>query len=72
VTKTNTIYVELLDEGTKCWRPVQAEQIDGELYRMVGEKPEDEVWSFLTGDVVKCRKHTFQDGIGLLAYEKLN
>ena len=71
VNKTNTIYVELLEDGTKCWRPLQAEYIDGELYRIVSEKPEDEVWPFSIGDIVKCREHAFQDGIGLLAYEKL-
>jgi hypothetical protein len=70
VTKTDTIYVELLEEGTKCWRPVQAEHIDGEIYRIVGKKPEGETWPFSTGDTVKCKKQAFQDGVGLLAYEK--
>jgi hypothetical protein len=71
MTKIETIYLELLDEGTECWRPVQAEHIGGELYRIVDVKPEGEVWPYLTGDTVKCKKHTFQDGIGgLLAYEK--
>jgi len=68
---TKTVYLELLEEGTKCWRPVQAEHLNGELYRIVGQKPEGEVWPFSVGDIVKCRKHTFQNGIGLLAYEKL-
>jgi hypothetical protein len=72
VIKTNTIYVELLEEGTTCWRPVNAEQVDGELYRVVGKKPEDEVWPFSTGDIVKCKKRTFQSGLGLLAHEKSN
>ena len=67
----HTIYVALLKEGTDCWRPVQAESLGGELYRIVGERPDGEVWSFSVGDVVKCKERTFQGrGCELVAYEK--
>jgi hypothetical protein len=36
-TEKRTIYVELLEEGTPCWRPVDAEYLGNELYRIVGE-----------------------------------
>ena len=49
-----TIYVELLDEGTKCWRPVSAEHISDDVYRVLDFVPEGEVWSFQPGDVVRC------------------
>ena len=49
-----TVYVELLHEGVDVWRPVQAEHLGGNLYRLAGDKPADEVWAFAVGDVVKC------------------
>jgi hypothetical protein len=68
-----TIYVELLGEGTDCWRPVEAEHLGADLYRITGETPEDEVWSFSTGDTVKCKTQAFQtNGSGLVASEKIS
>jgi hypothetical protein len=49
MAEAQTIYVELLDEGTTCWRPVKAERVDGDAYRIVGDKPSDETWPF-SGD----------------------
>ena len=75
MTKANRviIYVELLEEGTPCWRPVEAEHLGSELYRIVGEKPEDEVWAFSVGDVVRCKLQAFQtDCPQLVAHEKAN
>jgi hypothetical protein len=72
-TEKRTIYVELLEEGTPCWRPVDAEYLGDKLYRIGGEKPEDEVWAFLVGDVVKCKLKAFQDGSSeLVAHERKN
>ncbi|HEU0368111.1 MAG TPA: hypothetical protein VFR42_02805 [Candidatus Acidoferrum sp.] len=71
MAKGTTIYIELLEEGTPCWRPVTAEHLDGDLYRIIGETPDDEVWPFVQGDVVKCRIRTFQSELPqLVAYEK--
>ena len=68
---TETIYVELVGEGTKCWRPVRAERLSEELYRILEPKPSDENWAFQAGDKVKCKMHTFQGGgAALLAYER--
>jgi hypothetical protein len=71
MSDTHTIYVALMEEGTDCWRPVQAESLGGGLYRIVTERPDDEVWFFSVGDVVKCKERTFQGtGRELAAYEK--
>jgi hypothetical protein len=71
MSRIETIYIELLEEGTPCFRPAQAEHLGEDLYRIVGEKPEDEIWAFSTGDIVECRIHTFAGGSsGLLAYTK--
>jgi hypothetical protein len=54
-----TIYVALLDEDVDVWRPVAAEHLEGDLYRLLDETPEGEVWEFATGDVVRCRMRRF-------------
>jgi hypothetical protein len=76
MSNTTTVYVALLDEGVDVWRPVQAEHVGGELYRLTGEQSDDEAWSFAVGDVVKCKERTRSGDRGrpeavLVAYEKL-
>ena len=69
-----TVYVALLDEGVDVWRPVQAEHAEGDLYRLKEEPPDDEVWPFAVGDVVRCQMRTLSGGEQrepvLVAYEK--
>jgi len=70
-TELETIYVELLNEGTKCWRPVLANPLGKGRYRIMSKPEEDERWAFTTDDVVACKNHVFQDGnSGLIAFEK--
>jgi hypothetical protein len=55
---TKTIYVELLDEGVDVWRPVEAEPLGDDRYRLLAKPdydPELEAWAFLPGSVVGCR-----------------
>jgi hypothetical protein len=50
------IYLALLDEGVDVWRPVQAEHLEANMYRVL-EQPYDrtiECWQFDPGDVVLC------------------
>jgi hypothetical protein len=56
------IYLPLLNEGTDCWRPVEAEQVGTNSYRILEIQPEDEDWPVRTGDVVTCKPHRFSDG----------
>jgi hypothetical protein len=67
---TSTIFVELVNEGTECWRPVEAEQLSDSTFRIIGAKPEDEIWKFDCGDVVRCKLRQFHNGPGLVAYMK--
>ena len=64
-----TIYVYLLDEGTDVWRPVEAEQIAGDRYRITGTNldPDDERWQFQTGDIVRCERRKLSGGECLVA-----
>jgi hypothetical protein len=58
------IFVALLNEGTDCWRPVEAlPQIDGS-YLISGAVPEFEEWQFPPGSKVYCEQRTFSDGAG--------
>ncbi len=68
-----TIYIELLDEGTPCWRPVEAEYLGSDLYRIVGAQTRDETWAFSLGDVVRCTMKSFEaGGSEPVAFEKAN
>jgi hypothetical protein len=69
----HTIYVYLLNEGTDCWRPVEAAQIDDDLFSIDTEEAnDDESWQFHTGEIVRCRPKTFADGtVHLVAYERV-
>lgn len=53
--QTETIYMYLLDEGVDVWRPVQAEKFGPELYRVLGPVPEEEVWQFPPGSIVRVQ-----------------
>ena len=57
-----TIYIPLLNEGTDCWRPVEAEQIGTNSYRILQIKPDDEEWPIGAGDIVTCKLRRFSDG----------
>ena len=63
IKRTETIYVNLLDEGTDVWRPVEAEILGENLYRIISENktPEDENWEFATGDIVRCERKLLSD-----------
>jgi hypothetical protein len=65
-----TIYLPLRDEGTECWRPVDALKITDDVYEICGMQPDDEDWKFPAGSQVRCQPHKFSDGTtGLVAYQ---
>jgi hypothetical protein len=52
-----TIYIQLLNEGSTAYRPTQGELISDDTFRVLPTEnydPEDEEWEFLPGDIVKC------------------
>lgn len=55
---TATIYVALIGEGTNVWRPVEAELLGENRYRIISKNnsPEDEQWEFQTNDIVHCEQ----------------
>ena len=66
------IYVSLLDEGVDVWKPVQAERLGNDTYRIL-RQPYDrsvETWQFEPGDVVLCEMVESSDGRMLAAITK--
>lgn len=49
------IYVKLIEEGTRVYRPVTAIEIKNNVYQLFGHDlydPEDEIWEFKPGEIV--------------------
>ena len=57
------VYMPLLNEGANCWRPVAAEQVGSDTYRILEKRPEKETWPVSTGDIVRCEPRKFADGL---------
>lgn len=68
---TATIYMPLLDEDVEVWRPVQAQRIAKDVYKVTGEVPEDEQWLFLPGSKVRCADQRLSGGWNIVAVEKV-
>jgi len=72
MTKSVPIYVALVDEGVDVWRPVQAEHLSDNLYRILDQSYDRaiESWQFEPGDVVLCDMIESSDGRILAAIRK--
>lgn len=67
--KTIEVYITLLEEGTDTIRPTQAENLGEGLYKLLPTPwydPEDEIWEFVPGTVVKVKKEKDFHGNGVL------
>ena len=72
MTSVAQVYIPLLDEGVDVWRPVQAERLSGNTYRILSQ-PYDrsvESWQFEPGDVVLCEMVESSEGRILAATRK--
>lgn len=56
MNESTKIYVALLDEGVDVWRPVMAEPLDSDVYRILEQHYDEETehWQFQPGDTVVC------------------
>ena len=67
-----TIYVELMDEGVQCARPVEAALVAPGIYKLIAPadgSAEGEVWQFPPGSLVRCRVERWSEGELLIARE---
>ena len=56
MAKTIEIHVRLLDEGTECSRPTQAQDLGNGFFKVLPTSnydPEDEVWEFPPDSTVR-------------------
>jgi hypothetical protein len=54
---TSKIYISLLDEGTRVFRPTQGVSLGDNVYEVLPTcdyDPRDEHWEFTPGSVVRC------------------
>lgn len=69
-SRTDTIYIELLDEGTTVCRPTTGVALGGDVYRVQATPnydPDDEQWEFVPGTIVKCEREVRSGGSILVA-----
>jgi hypothetical protein len=52
-TLRSVIYVELLDDGVQCWRPVEATRISEGVFQLPPAIP-GEVWAFEPESIVRA------------------
>lgn len=66
------IFVSLLDEGVEVWRPVQAEHLRDNVYRIANQSYDEkiETWQFPPGSEVVCEIVNSSDGPMLAATRK--
>lgn len=67
------IYIQLLEEGTKVYRPVPAIEIENNIYEVQGFEiydPEDEVWEFKPGVHVIVEEQELDGELVLVAVKE--
>jgi hypothetical protein len=65
------IFVQLLNEGTDCWRPADAKEHGDGVFEILGIMPAGEEWQFVPGTRVRCRQQQFADGPKALVANEL-
>ncbi|MDX1804554.1 MAG: hypothetical protein R3292_10770 [Alcanivorax sp.] len=50
------VYVALEGLHTEAWRAVNAVHVHDEVFRLVGNMPDDESWQFTPGQLVECER----------------
>jgi hypothetical protein len=76
LTKDDTVYVYLMNEGSDAWRPVPSRHRSGDFYLLGSVEGVDlgidEEWEFAPGTLVKVARRTLRNGkSGLVAIAKV-
>lgn len=72
MSHSEEIYVALIDEGVDVWKPVRAEHVQGNVYRILDQAYDREIetWQFEPGEVVECEWTILNEGRVLAATRK--
>jgi hypothetical protein len=62
-----TVYVRLRNEGVDVWRPVEAEAVGANLYRILSSPTDDELWPVTQNEIVECEPRVLSAGEHLVA-----
>ena len=69
------IYVQLLDEGTKVYRPVPAMEVAKSIYKIKGSEiydPENEIWEFTPNTFVRVEEQNLEGEKVLVAIKEVS
>ena len=64
------IYIQLLNEGTKVYRPIPALEIEHDVFKVQGHEiydPENEEWEFVPGTIVTVTQRELEGEMVLVA-----
>ena len=56
------VYVKLRNEGTDVWRPVEAEAVGTNPYRILSHPTDDEFWPVSRNEIVECEIRMLSGG----------
>jgi hypothetical protein len=72
VNDITEIYVRLLGEAIDVWRPVEAENLYDQVYKIIDQTydREAEKWQFEPGEAVACESKELSDGVVLVAVRR--
>lgn len=67
------IYIQLLGEGTKVYRPVQAVELQKNIYKILNHDydPEDEEWEFTPNTKVIVEEKELEGELVLVAMKEV-
>jgi hypothetical protein len=57
-----TVYLKLRNEGTDVWRPVEAEPVGPNQYRILSQPIEGETWPVAQNEIVQCEPRILSGG----------
>jgi hypothetical protein len=74
ISKAETIFVYLQEEGTDVWRPTLGRKIGHMVFEVLATsdyEPEDEKWQFVPGTIVECEKRILNGATVLAAVRQV-
>lgn len=72
ISTSDIVYVQLMDEGTRVYRPAPARFLSPTTAKLLIHShydPEDEEWEFKPGSIVKIAQKTLSGGERLVAVD---
>ena len=64
------VLMPLEDEGTDVWRPVEAQLLPDDRFKIIGPMPGNETWRYPPGTTVRCEVQQREEGEALVAVSR--